>query len=85
MILSTHAWLQRRLLPIYLVSGAMLVFFPYVYGLGYLCFIVASAIWMLERTRQQLERHIDLRFTQYEELLFVGDESGIVLVVDGVD
>ena len=85
MILSTHAWLQRRLLPIYLVSGSMLVFFPYVYGLGYLCFIVASAIWMLERTRQQLERHIDLRLTQYEELLFVGDESRIVLVVDGVD
>lgn len=85
MILSTHAWLQRRLLPAYILSGVILVFLPYVYGFGYMCFILASATWMLERTRQQLEQKVDLQFTQYEELLFVGDESQLVFTVNGLD
>lgn len=85
MVLSTHTWLQRRFFSVYVVSGTILVFLPYVSGIGYICFMLASAIWMLEQTRRRLEENLDIEFTQYEELLFVGDDSQLILTVDGLD
>lgn len=85
MILSTHLLLQHRLMPLYLFAGAVFVFMPYVYGIGYGLFMLASAVWLLERTRKELERNVSLQFVQYEDLLFVEDESQLFLEWKGLD
>lgn len=83
MTLSTHTFLQRRHLLIYLACGGMLIFMPYVYMLGYALLVLASVVWYLERTRLRLTKQLGVCLTQVEDLLFVEDESQLKLHLEG--
>ncbi|MEB1809678.1 MAG: DUF58 domain-containing protein [Bacillaceae bacterium] len=82
---SCPPFLETRLWPSYFGVLIIVVWFPFVWPLAYVCSSLLAIIFVREQLKKRLPKLLRLTFRQKEQLLFVNDAVHYQLGVDNIE